>query len=170
MSTLQIKKLSKEGIPKALAKAERYRLLTDPSTAEGICRDIVAVDPGNQEALIMLILTLTDQFKDPMHRINIKQAQDLIPQLGDAYQKQYYQGIICERWAKALLHRGAMGSETMAYDFLMQGLEFFKQAESQHPTGNDEALLHWNSCLRCIQTHKLVPPAAGDKHSRQYHD
>ncbi len=51
VNAFQIKKISADGIPHAMEKAERYRLLNDPAQAESICLDILAVDPGNQEAL-----------------------------------------------------------------------------------------------------------------------
>ena len=35
----QLKTLSPEAVPKALAKAERYRLLNEPGEAESICLD-----------------------------------------------------------------------------------------------------------------------------------
>ena len=40
-----LKTISKEGIPEALSKAERYRLLNEPGEAESICRDVMAVEP-----------------------------------------------------------------------------------------------------------------------------
>ena len=49
-------------VPEAIKKAEHYRLLNDPEQAESICLDILEVDPDNQEALVTLILALTDQF------------------------------------------------------------------------------------------------------------
>ena len=58
----QLKPLHKDAIPAALAKAERYRLLNEPGEAESICLDVLQVDPGSQDALVMLILALTDQF------------------------------------------------------------------------------------------------------------
>ena len=58
----ELKKLSAAAIPAALVKAERYRLLNEPEEAESICLDVLAVDPANQKALIMLLLALTDQF------------------------------------------------------------------------------------------------------------
>jgi hypothetical protein len=59
---MKLKAISPDGIPHALEKAERYRLLNDPAQAESICRDVLAVDRDNQTALRMLILSLTDQF------------------------------------------------------------------------------------------------------------
>ena len=47
---LELKQISKHAIPRALAKAERYRLLNEPHEAESICRDVLRTEPGNQEA------------------------------------------------------------------------------------------------------------------------
>ena len=54
------KPISPEAIPLALEKAERYRLLNDPAQAESICLDVLAVEPENQQALVMLLLALSD--------------------------------------------------------------------------------------------------------------
>ena len=43
-----LKALSREAIPAALEKAERYRLLNEPGEAESICLDILQADPENQ--------------------------------------------------------------------------------------------------------------------------
>ena len=59
----ELKLLSHEGIPGALAKAERYRLLNQPWEAECIYRDVLDVDPENQEATVGLVLAITDQFE-----------------------------------------------------------------------------------------------------------
>ena len=56
------KLISKAGVPAALEKATRYRLLNEPLQAESICRDILTVEPENQQALITLLLAVTDQF------------------------------------------------------------------------------------------------------------
>ena len=47
-----LKPISVESIPEALAKVERYRLLSEPSLAESICLDILTVAPDHQQALI----------------------------------------------------------------------------------------------------------------------
>ena len=41
----QLKPISKESIPAAIEKAERYRLLDEPNLAESICLDILEADP-----------------------------------------------------------------------------------------------------------------------------
>ena len=51
----ELKPLTEEAIPKALEKAERYRLLKEPAQAESICLDVLQIDPGNQQALVMLV-------------------------------------------------------------------------------------------------------------------
>ena len=53
-----LKSISVQSIPEALAKVERYRLLNEPTLAESICLDILAVVPDHQEALVMLVLAL----------------------------------------------------------------------------------------------------------------
>src|SRR5260370_8502937 len=59
---LQLKPISKDGIPEAISKAELYRNLNEPGEAASICRDILAADPENQTALRLLGLSITDQF------------------------------------------------------------------------------------------------------------
>src|SRR3989454_3897227 len=60
----ELKPLSKEAIPAALQRAERYRLLNEPAEAESICLDILQIEPENQAASITLLLALTDQFPE----------------------------------------------------------------------------------------------------------
>jgi hypothetical protein len=57
-----LKSISVQSIPEALAKVERYRLLNEPTLAESICLDILAIVPDHQQALISLLLARTDQF------------------------------------------------------------------------------------------------------------
>ena len=59
----ELKQLHKNAIPAALEKAERYRLLNEPGEAESICLDVLAVEPDNQQAVITLLLALTDRFE-----------------------------------------------------------------------------------------------------------
>jgi hypothetical protein len=44
----ELKRISREAIPAALAKAERYRLINDPSSAESICLDIPSWTRGTR--------------------------------------------------------------------------------------------------------------------------
>ena len=58
----QLKSISADAIPRAIQKAERYRLLNQSWATESICRDILEVEPANQPVLVMYLLSLTDQF------------------------------------------------------------------------------------------------------------
>ena len=87
MSTFQLKKISADGIPHAMDKAERYRLLNDPAQAESICQDVLAVAPDNQDALRCLILSLTDQFGASRAAHTAREARTYIVQLTDEYER-----------------------------------------------------------------------------------
>jgi hypothetical protein len=64
--TFELKTLSPDAVPRALAKAERYRLLNEPGEAASICLDAIEIDPDNQEALTTLVLALTEQFGEDL--------------------------------------------------------------------------------------------------------
>src|SRR5687767_10249621 len=100
----ELKPLSRDAIQPALARAERYRLLNEPAEAESICRDVLRVEPAHQQALVVLLLALTDQFGD--HAPGAAQeAEEIVRLLADGYEREYYAGIVRERRAKALLDR-----------------------------------------------------------------
>src|SRR4029079_1472131 len=100
----ELKRLSPAAVPAALEKDHRYRLLNEPTDAESICRDVLAVDPDNQEALVTLVLALCDQLEERMAAA-YDQARHALAQLKDEYKRQYYAGILCERRAKAQQRR-----------------------------------------------------------------
>lgn len=150
----ELKSLHKEAIPAALEKAKHYRLLNEPSAAQSICLDILTVEPENQDALINLVLAMSDRLaKD--YSIGDSQIQDYISRITDEYERAYYAGIVYERRAKAVLSRNTPGSEHTAYEFLCQAMNRFEQAEAVRPAGNDDAILRWNGCARIIMSNKL---------------
>ncbi len=152
----EFKPLSREAIPKALEKADRYRLLNEPSEAESICLDILAADPENQRALVTLILALTDQFEHGNFGVAENQCRELLPRLGDAYEKAYYTGVVCERQAKASFNR-QMG-QSAAYEWFREAMSWYEKAEAIRPPGNDDALLRWNTCARILKTNRHLQP------------
>jgi hypothetical protein len=157
-SGLTLKTISPDGIPHALEKAEHYRLLNDPAQAESICRDILAVDPDNQEALRVVILTLTDQFGAHGTGNAAREARDYIIQLKDEYERAFYTGIVFERETRAYLSRKNV-VRSAAYDGFRHAMEWYERAEQLRPPGNVDAVLRWNSCVRAIEHERLEPEA-----------
>ncbi len=146
----ELKPISPAGVPAAIQKAERYRLLGEPQAAESICLDVLAIEPENQQASIILLLAITDQFPDAP-REGERRARDVLPKLRDEYKRAYYEGIIYERVANAHLKRGTPGSGEMAYESFRKAMTMYERAEQLRPAGNDEALLRWNTCARILE-------------------
>ena len=151
-----LKPLSKDAVESALAKAERYRLLNEADEAESICLDVLEVDPGNQAAQVMLLLSLSDQSGEASGAAS--RAQQLAAGLKNEYERWYYSGLVAERRARAYLRRG--GAATVGiYDWLMEALDCFERAERVRPAGNDDAILRWNTCVRVLQRHPELRPS-----------
>ena len=147
--TISLKVLSAEAIPRALEKAERYRLLNQPWAAESICQDIVAVQPGHQAALRTLLLSITDQFSVEGAGRSIR-AREVLARLTGEYERAYYAGIIAERRAKVNADRRGPGAGHMAYELLREAMEWYEKADRVKPAGNDDAVLRWNTCARML--------------------
>jgi len=159
--SFDLRPISFGSIAGALQKAERYRLLNQPEQAESICLDILDVDPANQDALVVLILALTDQFGSTDAPMGAGRAGDHVSRLTDEYERAYYSGIIRERQARAYLRRGrARGS---AFEAFVEAMDCFEKAAAIRPDGDDDALLRWNACVRTIRGADLRPsPADGE--------
>lgn len=157
-----LKPLSNEAIPTALAKAERYRLLNEPEQAESICEDVLAADPANRDAIVMLLLAVTDQF--PHHEgALVARANALVERLDGDYERAYYAGLVAERRARALLTRGGPGSTLTAGDWLRDAMRCFERAEAVRPAGNDDARLRWNACVRLTRRHPHLAAAPDEE-------
>ena len=153
----ELKTLSKSAVPAALAQAQRYRLLNEPAEAESICLDVLRVDPENQDALVTLILSYTDQFPDGPVARAAAGAEKAVARLGDAYRRFYYSGIIRERRGKAILKHDRPGAGRSAQEWLSDAMRCYEKAEAIRPEENDEALLRWNTCARLLM--ELPAPA-----------
>ena len=149
---LELKRISKAALPAALAKAERYRLLNEPEQAESICRDVLAIEPSHQGALVTLLLSVTDQFRAQSVTC-VRRAEEVLAEVADPYQRVYYDGIIRERWALALLEAGDAGHQ--AFQWLDDAMKLYEDAAERAAEGNDDAILRWNSCARIISRDKL---------------
>ena len=143
----ELKPLRAASIPGALQKAERYRLLNEPWQAESICQDVLAVDPNHQQALITLLLALSDQFGRGLEG-RVREAKEVLARITGEYEKAYYAGIIAERQGNFQLRKRVPGSGFGAYDLFREAMTFYEQAEKLSPAGNDSAVLRWNTCAR----------------------
>lgn len=145
-----LKTISPSGVTEANSKAEFYRLMNEPEESESICYDVLAIEPGNQKALRILGLALTDQFTGgPSDRYN--EAEASFQQLTDEYERLYYLGLLHERRAKAQLRAGR--APHILSVLLEQAMHYYTEAERIRPEGNDDALLRWNRCVRLLQSH-----------------
>lgn len=153
---LQLKKITKESIPEALEKAERYRLLNEPVLAQSICLDIFEADPQNSRAIITMILAITDQL-GKSSLVDINQAKQLLSKLPDEYEREYYSGLISERQGKSRLDKHMPDGGSIAYEWLREAMAHYEKAEAIRPPGKDDAVLRWNTCARLIMRHNLKP-------------
>src|SRR5262245_5689528 len=161
--------IAKESIPRALEKAERYRLLNEPGEARSICLDVLNADPGNQQALVMLLLAITDQFGRD-HGVTTTQAREVLAQVKDPYEAAYFAGVMCERWAKSRLRIDL--ADRVAPGWLAEAMDWFERAERLSPEGNEDAVLRWNACVRLQRKHEAAvrSGAAADPEDDLSHD
>lgn len=155
MMHFALKPISKAAVGEALEKAKRYRLLNEPALAESICLDVLDVEPENQRALVTLLLAITDQFG---HGAAAVSARELVPRLTNEYEQRYYAGIIWERSAHAQLRKGAPNASFSAYDAFIQAMHCYDKAIELRPTGNDDAILRWNTCARILMRNPNLRP------------
>lgn len=163
----KLKPLSRTAIPSALAKAERYRLLNEPGEAESICRDVLQLDPAHQEALVMLVLALSDQFPGHSGAKAAAAARDALTQVLDEYARLYYGGIVHERRAKAELALGRPGSNAAVHQGLRAAMSCYERAEALRPEGNDDVILRWNACARLAMELPATEPDIPDARAVQ---
>ena len=148
----KLKPLSKEAVQPALEKAKHYRLLNEPGAAESICLDILEVEPENQDALVNIVLAMSDRFGRD-YAVGDARVTEYLTRIRGDYERAYYSGITYERRAKAVLEKSGVG----AYELFRQAMECFEKAEGMRPVGNDDAILRWNGCFRIINRNKLEP-------------
>ena len=164
-NTYELKRLSAEGVVAAREKAQRYRLLEEPQEAESICLDILAVTakdaPTHAQARITLILALSDQLAHDLSCFD--EAMQVVAELNE-YERAYYQGILCERRAKAHHRGGGLFANSTAHDWFVRAMELFEAAMASpaRPAGNEDAILRWNTCARVLMRHPELAPRVED--------
>ena len=160
----ELRPISKSAIPGALAKAERYRLLHEPWQAESICRDVLAIDPNNEEAKVMLILALTEQFDQG---ISTEEALEGVNRLSDPYRQAYFTGIVHERRAFAIFRHSDFRSGQAVHTLLLHAMECYDRAQGLSLESNDDALLRWNTCARFLMAHPQLMKGKGKVNGRE---
>jgi tetratricopeptide (TPR) repeat protein len=143
------KSITKAGIKEANNKAERYRFLNQPEEAESICLDVLTVDPENQLAWRNLGLAITDQFTGKANDRH-SEAELAFEKLTDRYERLYYMGIMHERRAKSQLRAGHLPHTLLV--IFEEAMRCFEEAQKLSPSANDDAILHWNTCVRLLQS------------------
>jgi hypothetical protein len=156
----ELKRLPAADLEHAKKRAEHYRLLNEPRSAESICLDILEVTPENESVIVMLLLARTDQFTRGVGA-SVEDARELLGKLSDEYERAYYAGVICERWGKARLTRNHPGAGRYVYDWLRDAMEHYERARQLRPEASDP-VLRWNSCVRLIRRHPHVEQATED--------
>jgi hypothetical protein len=164
----ELKPISVQSIPEALAKVERYRLLNEPSLAESICLDVLAIVPDHQQALISLLLARTDQFH---LNVQAKAAQEVLAQIKGDYEQAYYAGIIWERLGNTRIRQLGSGAGASAYHMLREAMDHYEKAMNFAVPGNDDAILRWNTCARVIMQNPDIRPLPETEHTKVWtHD
>lgn len=158
VSVYELKKIQPDAVGRALEKAAHYRLLNAPRPAESICLDVLEVEPDNQQALVILVLALTDQFADTGVEVSRTKVEDVIGRLTDPYERSYYKGLIMERRGIAALQSRTPGP--MAFGWFDKAMQMFEEAMALAPEGNDDAVLRYNTCVRILNRNPSIRPQA----------
>ena len=117
----------------------------------------------NQEALVMLLLALTDQFPtSSSSRARSRAPASWLPRLADEYERAYYAGIIRERRAKAVLQRDRYGAAATAAEWLREAMAFYEQAEAD-PAGGQRRCA---AALERVRAPADAPAGTGSRRSR----
>jgi hypothetical protein len=157
LAEFKLKAIQREAIRSALDKAVWYRALNEPLEAESICRDVLEIEPENQEAIAALLLALTDQFGRGL-KSRLRESKELAERLTSEYDQEYYSGIIAERRAKTQYHQGTPGAGHLAYEGIKTAMGHYERAEKVRPHGNDDAILRWNACARLLMHSPDIRP------------
>lgn len=154
----ELKPLSPDNLEAALAKAERYRLRGEPREAESICEDVLAIDRDNQQALITMLLAITERFREDIGD-EVEEAKALLPRLTSEHDRAYYAGIICERRGKVIFAKEPEAGPAV-YRWLHRAMQWYEHADALSD-GSDDARLRWNTCARMINRHRHIRPPPG---------
>ena len=154
-----LKKIHKDAVSQALERAHFYRLLNEPGAAESICLDVLEIDPDNQDALVALILAITDRFTKG-YAVGADSGQRAVAAPQGRISARLLRRDRLRAAGKARLQHGGPGSSHDAYEWLRDAMEWYEKAEAIRPAGNDDPILRWNACARIIMRNHLAPRLA----------
>lgn len=161
----ELEKIAPASIPAAMERAEHYRLTGESASAESICLDVLEVEPENQQGLILLLLSRTDQFTLGLPG-QVERSREILPRLSSAYDRAYYGGIICERQGKYQLRQRGRRSGFVAWEWFQHAMEQYQEAKRLRQPANDNPILRWNTCARLIMRnpHCIPDPEEHEEH------
>ena len=159
-----LKPLSTNAIPAALAKAERYRLLNEPMQAASICEDVLRVEPDNARrprradpgAVGRVRRRRAGRRDDPGAHAAAGLADRLRARLLRRHPRR-----TARRWPSSSTAPSA--PSFTAYDGLREAMEWFEKAEAVRPADNDDAILRWNACARVLMRNPHLQARADER-------
>ncbi|BBB23871.1 conserved hypothetical protein [Isorropodon fossajaponicum endosymbiont JTNG4] len=144
--------IHQDSIGIVLDNARQYRALREPDLAISIHIDAIALS-DNQDALVVYILALTDQYSHDGTKVKDKKIIQTIAKLDSEFHRHYYTGIFLERKARAWLKNPM--SQSFAYEGLIEAIGQYEMAEKIAPSHCSDPILRYNSCLRTIEKERL---------------
>ena len=158
-----LKSLSPAAIDGALRLAADSRQGGQPQTCESVCLDVLQVEPRNQEALRLLLLSHADRFDadSSQHEMAARDAQS---RLTSEFDRAFYGGYILHRLAQAAIAGGSPSAARVVYELLSGAMASYEDAERVRPDGNEDAILLWNACHRLLQ----ATPHSGPRETQAF--
>lgn len=148
----ELKPLGSRNLSAAVALGKHYRDLNQPEEAESICRDILEVEPDNDDALRTLGLALTDRFPSAW-TILFDEACATFARITVEFERLYYTGVAWERYAKAQLEAGRTHNAIHAFE---EAIVHFERADKLASPDDPSPILQYNRCVRALTTHPEI--------------
>jgi hypothetical protein len=158
---LEMKALPQSEVGTILAIAQRCRDVSEPEEAESICLDLLGLAPGNQEALVLLLLARTDLLEQGLPG-GVDRARESLSNLASEYDREYYGGIVCEREAGYLLRSRGRHSSFVAWEWFQYAMDHFEAAARLAPE-RCEPVLRFNACVRKIEQNRDCMPSPDEQ-------
>ncbi len=110
---------------------------------------MLEVDPDNERALELLILSRTDMLEHGLPGA-VERAREALGRLRTAFDRAYFGGVICERQARYLLRQRGRRTGFVAYDWLRLAMEEYETAQRE-VQDRAEPVVRYNACVRLIE-------------------